>query len=40
MTDGGDLRELRTGYRDWSRGHGYTADDSAWERFKGQVREA
>ena len=33
-------QELRTGYRDWSRSHGYSSDDSAWERFKDQVREA
>ena len=33
-------RDLRTGYGDWSRSHGYTHDESAWERFKDQMREA
>ena len=32
--------ELRTGYRDWSRSHGYSSDESAWDRFKDQAREA
>jgi uncharacterized protein (TIGR02271 family) len=32
--------ELRTGYSDWSRRRGYGSDESAWERFKDQVRAA
>jgi len=30
--------ELRTNYGQWSRRHGYGYDESAWDRFKDQVR--
>jgi uncharacterized protein (TIGR02271 family) len=32
--------ELRTSYGDWSRRRGYGYDESAWDRFKDQVRAA
>ena len=32
--------ELKTGYGDWSKRYGYRNDESAWERFKDQMRSA
>jgi hypothetical protein len=32
--------ELRTGYANWARRRGYRPDESAWERFRDNVREA
>jgi uncharacterized protein (TIGR02271 family) len=32
--------ELRTGYGDWSKRYGYRNDESAWDRFKDQMRSA
>jgi len=32
--------ELRSGYGEWSRRHGYSYDESAWDRFKDHMRAA
>jgi len=32
--------DLRRDYGTWAQGHGYRADDNAWERFKDSVMDS